>query len=209
MLFRPAAEMELSDVMGIIEDGRAALRRLDIDQWQGGNPSEDLIRADIAAGRTMVAAQDGALLGTLAFFDTIEPDYARIIAGRWLSDEPTARIATPSSIMDRGAETDLPGDSADGMMATTTSEPCTYATLHRVAVAAGAARRGVGTFMIQSSITLATMMGLQSVRADTHEGNIPMQRMLEHCGLSHCCDIAITLSTEPTPRRLGYEIILP
>lgn len=63
--------------------------------------------------------------------------------------------------------------------------------------------------MIQSSIELADLMGLKSVRADTHESNVPMQRMLEHCGLRHCCDITITLPTERTPRRLGYEIVLP
>lgn len=207
MLFRPATEMEFDDVMDIIEEGRAALKHLGIDQWQGGSPNEDLIRTDIVTGRTMVAVQDGALLGTLAFFDTIEPDYARVISGRWLSDELAARIAVPSSVTNAGIEADSPG--SDGAMPTATFGPCTYATLHRVAVAAGTARRGVGTFMIQSSIELAALMGLKSVRADTHEGNIPMQRMLEHCGLRHCCDITITQPAEQTPRRLGYEIVLP
>lgn len=88
--------------------GRAALKHLGIDQWQGDNPNEDLIRADIVAGHTMVAVQDGALLGTLAFFDTIEPDYARVISGRWLSDELTARITAPSSIANAGIEADSP-----------------------------------------------------------------------------------------------------
>ncbi|MBO4365241.1 MAG: GNAT family N-acetyltransferase [Eggerthellaceae bacterium] len=173
MIFRPAMAHELDGVMAIIEDGRASLARLGIDQWQGSTPNESMVRDDMAAGRTMVAVDDdGRLLGTLAFMSTVEPDYSNITWGSWLFDG------------------------------------CDYATLHRVAVAADATRAGVGTFMVQSSKEKASSLGMKSMRVDTHEGNIPMQRLLESCGLTHCCDVDITLPEEQTRKRLGYEILL-
>ena len=206
MLFRPATAQELDGVMTIIEDGRAALARLGIDQWQGGSPNREMVLEDFAAKRTMVAVDDdGNLLGTLAFMDTVEPDYSNIIWGSWMLDNLTAPEESPSNAADAHMDSGPSlGESPDAH-----SDGCTYATLHRVAVARDAARKGVGTFMILRSIELATSLGLRSVRVDTHEGNIPMQRLLKRCGLHHCCDVEISLPLEQTRKRLGYEVILP
>lgn len=202
MIFRPAMAHEFDGVMSIIEDGRASLARLGIDQWQGGSPNESMVRDDIAAGRTMVAVDEsGKLLGTLAFVSTVEPDYSNITWGGWLLDclrEPEGSASTADTVF----------NSEKAASPTSLSDVCDYVTLHRVAVAADATGAGVGRFMIQSSKEKAASLGMKSMRVDTHEGNIPMQRLLESCGLTHCCNVDISLPEEQTRKRLGYEIIL-
>ena len=42
MRYRPAVPAEADAVLSLVADGRAALRALDIDQWQGGNPTAEL-----------------------------------------------------------------------------------------------------------------------------------------------------------------------
>ena len=197
MIFRQATLDDFDAVMAIIEDGRAALAKLGIDQWQGGSPNTQMIREDIARGCTMVAVlekQDcppdstpapGAIVGTLAFVDSGEPDYSRVTSGAWLTDSPNSP-----------EEAEAAG-----------SAP-TYATLHRLATSAQATRRGVASFMIRASVGLARERGLRSVRADTHEGNGPMQHTFEKCGMARCCEIELSSPTEPTKKRIGFEVVL-
>lgn len=127
----------------------------------------------------------GDIVGTLAFVDSGEPDYSRVTGGAWI-------VASPNS----------PEEAA------VASAPVSYATLHRLAVSAQAKRRGVASFMVLASMNLARDRGLRSVRADTHEGNIPMQRTFEKCGMDRCCEIELSSLTEPTRKRIGYEVAL-
>lgn len=180
MRYRPAVPAEADAVLSLVADGRAALRALDIDPWQGGNPTAEEIEADLANGRTRVAVgDDGRLLGTLAFV-VGEPDYDRVLSGAW-------RVESPN-------------DPARG-------EP-RYAALHRLCVSARAKRQGVATFMVRQACEEARGLGLVAVRADTHEGNLPMQRTFEKCGMARCCTVDITNPLESTKLRLGYEIAL-
>ena len=191
MKLRQAESSEFEAVMALIEDGRAALATLGIDQWQGTSPNAATVRADIAAGHTYVleaSPEDTAygeepspvLLGTLAFITTGEPDYARIRQGAWLTQSPNA-----------------PEEGT-----------ATYAVVHRMATSAAAHGHGIGTFMLRSTLQLAHEQGLASVRIDTHEGNMPMQRALANAGYTCCCVISITDPGEPTSKRLGYEALL-
>ena len=200
MQFRSASAEEFEAVMAIIEDGRASLAGLGIDQWQNGSPNAQMVQADLAAGSTMVAVENGKPIGTLSFVTTGEPDYARPTFGSWLSDRPSEGEAEADENRPSGgsAEIEVPVDAS-----------CDYVTIHRVAVAARAAKRGVASFMMQSAIELAQSLGFRSVRVDTHEGNIPMQRMLQKNGFRYCCDIELSTPDEPTKKRLGYEILLP
>ncbi len=203
MIFRQATARDFEAVMGIIEDGRAALARLGLDQWQGGSPTENMIRDDIAAGHTCVveyAEADalidrqndvcplvpGTVVGTVAFVGAGEPDYSRVTSGSWLIDLPN----TPEEIVAAGRS------------------QAEYVTLHRLATSAAATRRGVASFIIESCLDRARIRGFRSVRADTHEGNIPMQRAFEKCGMTRCCEIEISSQLEPTKKRIGYEIVL-
>ncbi len=199
MIFRQAIPEDFAAVMAIIEDGRATLAKLGIDQWQGGSPNASMIRSDIAAGYTMVAVaegdnaqrvgastfHEGEVVGTLAFVDTGEPDYDRVTCGSWLTTSP---------------------NSAE--VAHATNQSVGYATLHRLAVSAKATRCGVASFMVRSAMTLAKTRGLASVRTDTHEGNGPMQRTFEKCGMKRCCEVELSNTLEPTKKRIGYEVLL-
>ena len=195
-------------VVNLTIEGRAALAAQGLDQWQGGNPTPDEIRADIAAGYTMVAVVDegeedaalfgpghvcdgdvccmtpalpaGTVVGTLAFVDTGEADYDRIMEGAWLED--------------------LTNDPAQGEIQ--------FVALHRIAVGKAAVRKGVASFMLRASEELARQRGLCSVRADTHEGNIPMQHGFEKFGMKRCCVVDITNPLEPTKKRIGYEKLI-
>lgn len=205
MIFRQATDSDFDVVMEIIEDGRAALANLGIDQWQGESPNAAMIRNDMALGRTYVAVMEerdieasgidvadgaaplkaGDIVGTLAYVATGESDYSRITCGAWLTDSPnSSEEAAAASI------------------------PVSYTTLHRVATSARATRRGVASFMLRASMELAREQGLKSVRADTHAGNGPMQHTFEKCGMTRCCEIELSDPGEPTKERIGYEIVV-
>ena len=62
--------------------------------------------------------------------------------------------------------------------------------------------------MVKRCIDDALIRGFRSVRADTHEGNIPMQRTFEKLGMKRCCEIEISNPLEATKKRVGYEIVL-
>lgn len=207
MIFRRATLDDLDEVARVIEEGRAALAALGLDQWQNGSPTRDELQSNIQAQITYVAVIDegdtvpsaakdpskpvvplepGSIVGTLAFIDTGEPNYADPEVGTWLNDSPNTS--------EEAKEAD---------------RPVSFAVLHRVATSAAAVRRGVASFMLQQSAQLACERGLKSLRADTHEGNAPMQRTFEKFGMTRCCEIELRFnSNELTRKRIGYEIIL-
>lgn len=187
MIFRQAQSADLDAVMAVIEDGRSALANLGLDQWQGSEPSRKTLASDIADGCSYLVADDAdeTVLATVCFWDCGEPDYDRVISGAWLAPSPNSQKAACAS----GA-------------------PITYAALHRLASSAASRRRGVASFMIRSCFSLAREKGLASVRADTHAGNVPMQRTFEKLGMTRCCEVRITNPTEATKLRIGYEIVL-
>lgn len=187
MIFRQATTADIDAVMAVIEDGRMALANLGLDQWQGAEPSRETIASDIACGYSYLVANDAdnTVLATVCFWDCGEPDYDRVVSGSWLTDSPNS------------LETALKSDA-----------PITYVALHRLASSASSRRKGVASFMIRSCFDLARERGLESVRADTHAGNIPMQRTFEKLGMARCCEVHITNPTEATKLRVGYEIAL-
>lgn len=176
LTYRKAVIDELDSVCEVIEDGRATLAALGIDQWQGGTPNRGMLRADIEAGNCRVAVDGGGVIcGTLAFVVGIEHDYEYSVnCGQWL--------------------TDALAEGAKG-----------YATLHRVATRAAGKRKGIATFMFQEALREAEGLGLASVRVDTHAGNGPMQNLMTKLGYSRTVEITLTNTAEPTLLRIGYE----
>ena len=174
MIYRVAQQQEADAVWSIIEDGRAALKAIGVDQWQGGLPTRAIIDEDISSGHTRVAVDDnGNILGTLVFWTQGEEDYNHPLAGQWLTGSNQNFVA-----------------------------------LHRVAVSANAARRGVCTFMFQQAIDEARAAGIPSVRIDTHPGNIPMQKTIAKAGFTRCIEFKLSLKEEPTKDRIGFELVL-
>ncbi len=194
MEIRQAVIGDLDAVLGIIADGKAALAAQRLDQWQGGNPTAEKIEADIAGGHTVLAvAQEGdampegcaplpagTILGAIALFEGGEADYDTVTEGAWLTSSPN----TPR----------------DGV--------ATYLVMHRLAVSAKARRRGVANALLAAGVERARELGLTSVRVDTHEGNVPMQRGFEKVGFTRCCAIEISDPGELSRRRIGFELVL-
>ncbi len=84
------------------------------------------------------------------------------------------------------------------------NNPC-YGVIHRVAVSADFTGRGAASFLVESAESLARERGSQSVRVDTHPGNVPMRKLLDKLGYTQCGIIHIAHAEEGTPERIAYE----
>lgn len=152
MEIRPTTPAQLEAVMAIIEEARATIAALGIDQWQKGTPNLAMLREDVSLGRSYVVLVGGRVVGTFALITEGEPTYAVVEQGSW-------------SIPD----------------VTTTGE-WSYLALHRVAVAVAYRGTGVSTAILAFAEATACAMGRAALRIDTHEGNLVMRRMLEKHG---------------------------
>lgn len=81
-----------------------------------------------------------------------------------------------------------------------------YLVVHRFAVADDALGKGVAKLMLSEAEAMARKLGKESVRIDTHEGNVPMRTLLKRCGYTECGTVILDLAdNESTLERLGYE----
>lgn len=91
MEFMVAQEQHLPEIWRITEEAKAQLRRLGLDQWQKGYPSEAVWKEDIRQQRAYLATEGEKVLGVFAFCTEPDPSYAEI-EGKWLTDTPYAGI---------------------------------------------------------------------------------------------------------------------
>lgn len=90
VLLRNANIDDIARIMEILADGRSALAKIGIDQWQGYYPHEAIIREDICSMASYVVEdENGRLLGTAMIGFEGEEDYHHI-EGAWLTDSPEA-----------------------------------------------------------------------------------------------------------------------
>lgn len=103
-------------------------------------------------------------------------------------------------------------DSIDGtwLIHSASTEP-RYATIHRVAVAAEAKGRGLAKYMFMQVEQLARQHDCESIRVDTHPGNVPMRSLCERCGYTYC-GVAHVLEAgnvpNATPQRVCFEKLM-
>lgn len=83
-----------------------------------------------------------------------------------------------------------------------------YAVIHRCAVSAAAARRGVMTDMFDEGERIARERGAESIRVDTHERNIPVQGLVGNLGYTRCGTISLPHPGEVDPYRIAFEKVL-
>lgn len=76
-----------------------------------------------------------------------------------------------------------------------------YIAIHRVAVRVASRGTGVADAIIRYAMLMAQTGGVESLRIDTHRGNIPMRRMLEKQGFEHRGVILLTDGAA----RVAYE----
>ena len=100
-------------------------------------------------------------------------------------------------------------DVIDGAWLTTSNAAApTYAVIHRCAVSAAAAHRGVMSFMFEACERIAHERGAASIRIDTHERNTPLQGLAAKRGYTRCGTITLPYEGETDPLRIAFEKVL-
>ena len=156
MTVRKATYTDLDAVMAVIEEARATIAALGIDQWQNGTPNRCMMEEDVSLGQSYCVESDGRVIATFALLENGEPVYDEIVGGTWLTEDKRA----------------------GGRYA--------YLAIHRVAALVEARGTGVSTVMMDYAADHAKKYGFTSLRIDTHEGNVVMRRMLEKHGFVLC-----------------------
>lgn len=79
-----------------------------------------------------------------------------------------------------------------------------YGTIHRIAVDSQYKGLGTASVIIKKLEKMCLSNGINSIRVDTHEENLPMQRLLEKNGFKYCGIIYL----EDKSKRMAFEKIL-
>ena len=79
-----------------------------------------------------------------------------------------------------------------------------YAVIHRVAVAEKYQGRQLSSAFMELAERLCRERGLRSVRADTHEQNLPMQTVLKSNGFQYCGVVYLASGA----KRLAFEKVI-
>lgn len=85
MEFIEAQPEHLKDICRITAEAKSQLRRLGLDQWQKGYPSEEIWAEDIKNQAAWLAVDNDKVLGAFAFQTTPDVSYGEI-DGKWLTD---------------------------------------------------------------------------------------------------------------------------
>ena len=80
-----------------------------------------------------------------------------------------------------------------------------YASMHRVCVSDDCKGKGVAGAMFSYGFSMAKELGFRSMRIDTHEGNIPMQKALTKAGFLPCGKIKLVGGCEDGDERIAFE----
>ena len=82
---RPARLGEIPAIMAVLEAAKGIMRASgNLHQWEGGYPSESVVREDIQSGYGFVVVERERVVGYFAFIPSPEPTYAAIYGGAWL-----------------------------------------------------------------------------------------------------------------------------
>ena len=76
-----------------------------------------------------------------------------------------------------------------------------YLALHRIAINSAFRGKGIAEKIVMFLCEYANENGYSSIRVDTHQGNLPMRRMLEKNGFEYCGTIRLLDGQE----RVAYE----
>ena len=104
MEIRKAGEQDLVRAVELIDQAKAHLKRLGVDQWQKGYPDAASLRGDLAAGNGYVLVDGGHTVGYACISFDGEESYDTL-QGEWLSGRPYAvihRMAVDDDYKGRG-----------------------------------------------------------------------------------------------------------
>lgn len=88
MELRRSTTNDIERILEIINDAKALLKSLNIDQWQNGYPNKEQIENDIQNNESYVVINDeNQIMATTMFTTRPEPTYKNLENGTWIIDE--------------------------------------------------------------------------------------------------------------------------
>ena len=86
--FRPATPADMGDILRIVGDARASLKKYRVDQWQGPYPDEKAFLFDMDRGECFVLLHGQEIAGFFTLSTREEKCYEAITDGKWTAGLP-------------------------------------------------------------------------------------------------------------------------
>ena len=90
VICRPATEDDLPAILAIVDEARAGLKKMRVDQWQGPYPAEEHFRLDLQRGECHVILHGGEIAAFFTLSVQEEESYAAITDGKWTEGKRAA-----------------------------------------------------------------------------------------------------------------------
>lgn len=88
-IIRTAEATDLPVIMQLVASAKAIMRKSgNMNQWNNGYPSEEIILEDINDGCCRIIMHDDTAVGSFVIKAGPDPTYSNIYDGQWLNDEP-------------------------------------------------------------------------------------------------------------------------
>ena len=103
--FRKGRDTDIGRIMELVVDAQNWFAKQNIDQWQDGYPTREIISSDISDGANYVIEYNGAIAATAVISFDGEPTYKVIKGLGWLNDNSYAvvhRIAVADEYRRKG-----------------------------------------------------------------------------------------------------------
>ena len=103
--FRKGTEADISCIMELVADAQNWLRKQNVDQWQDGYPTRELILSDILGRENYIVELNGVVIATAVISFACEPTYSEIKGKGWKNDNSYAvvhRIAVSDKCRRKG-----------------------------------------------------------------------------------------------------------
>ena len=182
MNFRKSTFDDVDKILEIIEKAKIELNKLGLDQWQNGYPNKEVIENDVKLGISYV-------------LEDIEKNRNE------LESENLKKILGTIVL---SPEKEEPYSKIEGKWITDDD----YMVIHRLAVDFDMKNKGIATKILEFSEEVCVENRILSLKADTHENNEPMKRLLEKNGFSFCGLIYLDREPDLEAKRVAYEKII-
>lgn len=183
MNFRKSTFDDIDRILEIIEKAKAELKKMGLDQWQKGYPNREVIERDVKKGISYVLEE------------TAENNEN---SGEKVSGKIVGTIVL-------SPEREEPYSKIEGKWITDDDD---YMVVHRLAVDSDVKNKGLATKILEFSEGVCIENKILSLKADTHENNEPMKRLLAKNGFSFCGLIYLDREPDLGAKRTAYEKII-
>lgn len=180
--FRKSNFSDIEEILKIIEKAKIELKKLEIDQWQKGYPDRKAVENDVKRNISYVIEEIDENKR-----ETENKISRKVVGTIALSPE---REESYSKIKGKWITDD------------------DYMVIHRLAVDSDVKNKGLGTKILEFSERVCIENKILSLKADTHENNEPMKRLLTKNGFSYCGLIYLDSGPDFGAKRIAYEKII-